>query len=74
MKKIALVRAETLGLFVNTLATGDKYSRRNVQKFQRQLPKALSQKQQIFPVIYTSFLKSTSNLEHFFLKKMSLLA
>ena len=35
----------------------------------RQLPKALSQKQQIFPAIFTSFLKSTSNLEHFFFKK-----
>ena len=35
---------------------------------------ALSQTQQIFPAIFTSFLKSTSNLEHFFLKKMSLLA
>ena len=45
------------------------YSRRNVQNFQRQLPKALSQKQQIFPAFFTSFLKSTSNLEHFFFKK-----
>ena len=71
MKTIALVRVEAFGPFVNTLATDDKYSRRNVQNFQRQLLKALSQKQQIFPVIFTSFLKSTSNLEHFFLKKMS---
>ena len=54
---------------MNTLATDDKYSLRNVQNFQRTLPKALSQKQQIFPAIFTSFLKSTSNLEHFFLKK-----
>ena len=54
---------------MNTLAADDKYSRRNVQNFQRQLLKALSQKQQIFPVIFTSFLKSTSNLEHFFFKK-----
>ena len=59
---------------MNTLAADDKYSRRNVQNFQRQLLKALSQKQQIFPLIFISFLKSTSNLEHFFLKKMSLLA
>ena len=58
---------------MNTLTADDKYSRRNVQNFQRQLPKALSQKQQIFPAIFTSFLKSTSNLENFFLKKMSLL-
>ena len=59
---------------MNTLAADDKYSRRNVQNFQQQLPKALSQKQKIFPAIFTSFLKSTSTLEHFFLKKMSLLA
>ena len=71
---IALVRVETLGPFVNTLAADDKYSRRNVQNFQQQLPTALSKKQQILPTIFTSFLKSTSNLEHFFLKKMSLLA
>ena len=59
---------------MNTLAADDKYSRRNVQNFQQQLPTALSKKQQILPTIFTSFLKSTSNLEHFFLKKMSLLA
>ena len=54
---------------MNTLAADDKYSRRNVQNLQRQILKALSQKQQIFPVIFTSFLKSTSNLEHFFKKR-----
>ena len=58
---------------MNTLATDDKISRRNVQNFQQQLPKELSQKQKIFPAIFTSFLKSTSTLEHFFLKKMSVL-
>ena len=40
-----------------------------MQKFLRQLPKALSQKQMISPAIFTFFLKSTSNLEHFFFKK-----
>ena len=59
---------------MNTLAADDKYSRRNVQNFQQQLPTALSQTQKNLPAIFTSFLKSTSNLEHFFLKKMSLLA
>ena len=58
---------------MNTLAADDKYSRRNVQNFQQQLPTALSQTQKILPAIFTSFLKST-NLEHFFFKKMSLLA
>ena len=54
---------------MNTLAADDKYSRRNVQNFQQQLPTALSQTQKILPAIFTSFLKSTSNLEHFFLKR-----
>ena len=58
---------------MNTLAADDKYSRRNVQNFQQQLPTALSQTQKIFPAIFTSFLKSTSNLEPFFIKKMSVL-
>ena len=58
---------------MNTLTPDDKYSRRNVQNFQQQLPTALSQTQKILPGIFTSFLKSTSNLEPFFSKKMSVL-
>ena len=54
---------------MNTLAADDMYSPRNVQNFQQQLPTALSQTQKILPAIFTSFLKSTSNLEHFFFKK-----
>ena len=58
---------------MNTLTANDKYSRRTVQNFQQQLPTALSQTQKILPAIFTSFHKSTSNLEPFFLKKMSVL-
>ena len=65
------MRVETLGPFVNTLTADDKYSRRNVQNFKQQLPTALSQTIKIFPPIFTSFLKSTLNLEHFFLKNLS---
>ena len=54
---------------MKTLVVDDKYSRRNVQNFQQQLPTALSQTQKILPAIFTSFIKSTSNSEHFFLKK-----
>ena len=54
---------------MKTLVVDDKYSRRNVQNFQQQLPTALSQTQKILPAIFTSFLKSTLNSEHFFLKK-----
>ena len=63
---IVLVRVETLGPFVNALPADDKYSRRNVRNFQQQLPTALSQTQKILPGIFTSFHKSTSNLEPFF--------
>ena len=54
---------------MNTLAADDKYSRRNVQNFLQELPTALSQTEKILPAIFTSFQKSTSNLEYFFLKK-----
>ena len=54
---------------MNTLTADDKYSRRNVQNFQQQLRTALSQTQNIFPGIFNSFHKSTSNLEPFFLKR-----
>ena len=58
---------------MNRLTANDKYSRRTVQNFQQQLPTALSQTQKILPAIFTSFHKSTSNLEPFFQKKMSVL-
>ena len=58
---------------MNTSTADDKYSRRNVQNFQEQLRTALSQTQNIFPGIFNSFHKSTSNLEPFFSKKMSVL-
>ena len=54
---------------MNTLAADDKYSSRNIKNFQQQLPKALSQTQKILAAIFTSFHKSTSNFEYFFLKK-----
>ena len=51
---------------MNTLVADDKYSRRTVQNFQQQLSTTLSQTQKILPAIFTSFHKSTSNLERFF--------
>ena len=72
-RKSALFKFEILALNVNILTADDKYSRRNVQNFRQQFPTALSQTIKIFPAIFTSFLKSTSNLELFFLKKMSVL-
>ena len=51
----ALVRIESLGLFFNTLAADDKYSRRNMMNLQQQLQTALSQKQKIFSAIFYCF-------------------
>ena len=64
-----LVRVESLGPFLNTLAADDKYSRRNMQNFQQQLQTALSQKQKIFSLIFIAFIKPKLNLEHFDKKK-----
>ena len=54
----ALVRIESWGPSFETLAADDKYSRRNMQNFQQQIQRALSQKQKIF----LQFLLLLSNL------------
>ena len=46
--KSSIVRSEILTLFVNTLTTDDKYSRRNMVNFTQQLEAPLSQKQKTF--------------------------
>ena len=60
-----------MGPFVNTMATDDKYSRRNVQNFQRQLLKALSQKTTDFSCDFYFFSQIDIKLEHFFKKDES---
>ena len=64
-KKSALVWSEILRIFVNTLTTDDKYSRRNMENFPQQLEAPLSQKQKIFSGFFIGFLKCALNLEHF---------
>ena len=54
-----------LTLFVNTLTTDDKYSRRNMQNFMQQFEALLYQKQKLFSRFFLSFLKCALNLEHF---------
>ena len=54
-----------LRLFVNTLTTDDKYSRRNMLNFTQQLEAPLPQKQKTFSVLFLAFLKYALNLEHF---------
>ena len=63
--KSTLVCTEILRLFVNTLTTDDKYSRRNMLKFTQQLEAPLSQKRKAFSGLFPEFLKCALNLEHF---------
>ena len=64
--KSGLVLSEILTLFVNTLNVDDKYSRRNMLNFTKQLEAQLSQKnKKNFSEIFLSFLKYVLNLEHF---------
>ena len=52
-------------LFVDTLTTDDKYSRRNMLNFTQHLEAPLSQKQKTFSGLLLAFLKCALNLEHF---------
>ena len=52
-------------MFVNTLTTDDKYSRRNMPNFTQQFEAPLSQKQKTFSRFFIAFLKYELNLEHF---------
>ena len=63
--KSAIVWSEILTLFVNTLTTDYKYSRRNMLNFTLQLEALLSQKQKTFSGFFLAFLKCALNLEHF---------
>ena len=46
------------------MTTDDKYSRRNVLKFTKQLEAPLPQKQKTFSLLFLAFLKYALNLEH----------
>ena len=60
----ALVKSEIFRLFVKTLTTDDKYSRRYIQIFWQQLQKPLSQKGTSFFWFFTAFFKCAWNLKH----------
>ena len=62
--KSAIVGIEILTLFVNTLTTDEKYSRRNMLNFTQQLEAPFSQKQKNFSRFFIAFLKCALNLEH----------
>ena len=62
--KSAILGSECLTLFVNTLTTDDKYSRRNMLNFKQQFEAPLSLKQKTFSEFFIVFLKCALNLEH----------
>ena len=57
--------SEILTLFVKTLTTDDKYSRRTMLNFTQQIEAPFSQRQKTFSKFFLPFLKSKLNLEHF---------
>ena len=59
------MQCKILRLFVNTLTADDKYYLLNRDKLTRSIQALLSQKQKTFSKIFSSFLKSTLNFEHF---------
>ena len=60
----ASVTSDILRLFVNTLTTDDKYSRRYMEIFLQQLQTLLSQKGKAFCPFLIAFLKCAWNLQH----------
>ena len=62
--KSAIVGSEILTLFVNTLTTDDKYSRRNMLNFTQQLEAPYLKNKRLFLDFLMAFLKRVLNLEH----------
>ena len=60
----ALVTSEIFRLFLNTLTSDDKYSRRYKEIFWQQLQATLSQKGKTLCGFFIAFLKCAWNLEH----------
>ena len=60
----ALVTYEIFRLFVNTLTTDVKYSRRNMKIFWQQLQRLLSQEENTLCKFLIAFPKCAWNLEH----------
>ena len=68
-----LVLCKILGFFLNTLTDEDKYSLLYRENLTQPIQVLLSQKQQTFFQIFSTFLKSILNFEQFH-KKMTLIA
>ena len=60
----ALVSSEVFRLFVDTLTSDVKYSRRNMQIFWQQFQTLLSQEEKTFPGFFIAFPKCAWNLDY----------
>ena len=60
-----LVLCKTLRVFANTLTPYDKYCPLRRDKVKEPIQILLSEKEKSFSQFFSSFLKSTLNLEHF---------
>ena len=63
--KSSIVGSAILTLFVNTLRTDNKNSRRNMLNFAKQLEAPLPKKQKTFSGFFLPFLKCALDLKHF---------
>ena len=64
-KNFLFVRVEILGLFLNTITTDDRISRRNRDNFAQQIPMQLSQEPKFLSQISFVFLESKTNFVYF---------
>ena len=60
-----LLLSEILGLFVNIMTAYDRYSLPNSENLIQPIQMQLSQKQKTFSQSFATFLKTTSNFQHF---------
>ena len=67
-----MVEPTFLGLFVHTLTADDKYYCHHREKFPQGIQMQLSEKASPFYQFFISFLKPTSNFEHFEKRKITL--
>ena len=65
MAKSSFFSSEILRLFFNTLTTDDKYSRRSMLNFTKEIEAPLSQKQKTFSGFFLVFPKYALNLKYF---------
>ena len=65
LEKVSLSVCKILGLFVNTMTAYEKNSLLNIEILKKPVEMQSSSKPEIFSDLFSSFLKSRLNFEHF---------